>query len=68
MPGPTIKIAKLAIRNTYIRGIGIPVNDPGDLITGNHLLSQLIARINQGSSSGVNKQLKALFSRQKLLI
>jgi hypothetical protein len=42
MSGDTVEIAEFAIRYADIRGVHVPVDDPGHLAVGNLFLTELV--------------------------
>ncbi len=65
MPGDPVKIAKLAVGDTDIRGVHVPVDLPGNLAVGHLFFPEFIRDEHQVGQGGVLIQENTLFYRQK---
>lgn len=61
MSGDPVEVAKLAIRNADIRGIDIPVDDPGNLVIGMQLFPDLVGNILQLRRGSMEEQVLPFF-------
>jgi hypothetical protein len=62
--GPPVEVAKLAVGDAHVGGIGIPVDDPGDGIARYVVLPDGVAHVHKLGGGGIFKQKNTFFRCQ----